>query len=126
METNIKLTKDQINQMVKAKEEQLKDAFTKEVKRLETELNDELSAFKKLLEDYTIPLPTESAEVKQPQLHTEKRTRIKIDEKVLTDLYNQGLSLKEIEKETGYQYVSIHSKIRAMKAAGTIQDRPKQ
>lgn len=101
----IKLTEDQINQLVKAKEAQIEQKFKSEIDKLTNLMDREILALRKKYENYEISIEQEE---------TKPSKRNPIDENKLIQLYKNNVSVNSIAKQLGASYAGVSVKIKKL------------
>lgn len=108
MKTTIELTKNQIEQLIKADKEQLLKDKTKAIEEIEKNFEKELL---KLNEKYkTITIDTDSL----VPAKKEKATRTKLDTELVKAMFNEGKSVKEISGITGKSNLAIRAALKKL------------
>jgi len=108
MKTVIELTKNQIEQLIKAEKEQLLKDKTKAIEEIEKNFEKEML---KLNEKYkTVTIDTDSlAPVKK-----EKATRTKLDTELVKAMFKDGKSVKEISGVAGKSDIAIRVALKKL------------
>ncbi len=111
MKTTIKLTDEQIESIVRVEKEKLETAFNNEVEKLRSKLSKDLAGLKDKYSNFTLTLGDD------------KKTRIKFDEKKITELYLDKKSVNEIAQILNYPLSSTRAKIYNMIKGKKLQKR---
>lgn len=117
MKTTIKLTADQIEQIIGAKEQALRDNCQRDIQRLKDQavkdeekrkiqLEKELANLRGKFERFEISLEDESG--------SKQIKRARIDESELRKLAGQGLSKMDISRKMGKSYIGIVNKMKKL------------
>ena len=104
MKTKIKLTDDQIQVLIGAKEQQLTEAADKVIVSVKANLTKDIAALKKKYENFEVNLDDEAP----------KKKRTPIDTEELKKLLGQGKTKSEVAKALGKSYASIDQKMKKM------------
>ena len=121
MKQTIVLTKEQIELLTKASTEKLKAEKAKKIETLEAEFSKAVSALQSKYKTLDVPLEEEPGNDKKSKV---KRTLVKLDETLIKQYYNEGLSVNEMsEKIEGSKVASIRQKLTSMGLL--LKDQPK-
>lgn len=105
MKTTIKLTNEQIQVLMGAKEKQLTELADREISKIKTGLTKDIEALKKKFENFEVNLDEEEVP---------KKKRTPIDETELRKLVAAGKTKSEVAKALGKSYASIDQKMKKM------------
>jgi hypothetical protein len=117
MKTTIQLTADQIDQIIGAKEEALKENFKKDIQKIKdlcakeedrrkVQLEKDLASLRGRFEKFEIMLDEEPS--------TKTITRARIDENELRKLASEGLSKSDIARKMQKSYIGIVNKMKKL------------
>ena len=115
MKTKIKLTSEQIDQIIKQDADLLKAKHEKEIASLNAKLEKETLALKKKYENFTIEVGDEEA-----------KKRGKFDEALFIKRYNEGKPMLDIAKEIGVSGIYLSIMKGRLIRDKKIKERPKK
>ena len=119
MKTTIKLTEEQVQEIVSVKENQLKEQLEKDIQKLKDVFERTITSLRKKFETVDINL-TDEVNSEQPK----KRTPI--DEVELRKLTEEGLSSWAISKKIGKPYATVSAAVKklGLKETKPANDKP--
>ena len=113
MKTTIKLTEEQVNELVSVKENQLKEQLEKDIQKLKDIFERSITSLRKKFETVDINL-TDDVSNEQP------KKRIPIDEVELRKLVSEGLGSWTISKRLNKPYSTVSALIKKL----GLKDKP--
>lgn len=114
MKTTIKLTTEQIDQLVETEAKELRKEVDLAIEKLEIEFNKRLSNLRKKYENYSIDVSGENVQ-----------KRGKFNEELFISLYNAGKGINEIAREMGIASGYAHIKKGQLVKDKKIKNRKK-
>ena len=109
MKIVIELTREQISQLIKAETATLLINKEKTIEQAEKLFSDEVAKLEKKYKNYTIDTNVNEISAKK-----EKTTRTKLDTALVTDMFNQGKSVKEIKVAVGKSDLAIRAALKKL------------
>lgn len=109
MKIVIELTKEQIAQLIKAETATLLINKEKTIEQAERLFCDEVAKLEKKYKNYTIDTNVNEISTKK-----EKTTRTKLDTELVTTMFNDGKSVKEISVVAGKSDLAIRAALKKL------------